>query len=65
MKDVILYFCSIGFRKGKQTPLVKFSEDPELETEECHRLLDKYTPDHMKCNKTKQKLFVRLVNIES
>lgn len=53
------FFLSIANRKGKTAPLVKFSEDPDLENEECWRLLDKYTPPHMKHNKTTQKLFVR------
>ena len=46
-------------RKGKPNPPVKFSLNPDLERDECLRLLEKYTPTHMKNNKTSQKLFVR------
>ena len=52
-------FVLLAHRKGKTAPLVKFSEDPNLEKDECVRLLDRYTPEHMKYNKTTQKLFVR------
>ena len=57
------FIVVVAHRKGKTAPLVKFSEDPDLEKEECVRLLDRYTPEHMKYNKTTQKLFVRYMYI--
>ena len=47
--------------KGRSGIPVKFSQDPDLSEAECRRLLDRYTPQHMKKNKTTQKLFVRYV----
>lgn len=55
----MLCYNYVGFRKGKSAPLVKFSLEVDLESEECLRLLDKYTPVHLKRNKTTRKLFVR------
>ena len=51
--------CFLDFRKGNPAPLVKFSNDQDLDSEECLRLLNKYTPPHLKRNKTMRKLFVR------
>ena len=39
--------------------LVKFSNQPEISTEECKALLQKYMPQHIKENKITQKVFVK------
>ena len=39
--------------------LNQFSRDPEIEKEECQRLLRFFMPDHTKQNKITQKLFIQ------
>ena len=57
---VLLFIVIIVAKsKSKSNPPVKFSADKDLEADECLSLLDKYTPPHMKGNKTTQKLFVQ------
>ena len=41
------------------TVLVKFGDDPDLPEEQCHMLLRKYMPPHVKTSKVLQRLFVR------
>ncbi|XP_065828093.1 uncharacterized protein [Oscarella lobularis] len=38
---------------------IKFAAGPDLPDEECHRLLDKYMPEHVKERKVMQHLFVK------
>jgi len=38
---------------------VKFSLDPDLSEADCRKLLDRYTPKHMRGNKATQKLFIK------
>ena len=38
---------------------VKFSLENDLSEAECRKLLDRYTPQHMKVNKATQKLFIK------
>ena len=39
--------------------LVKFSQDPFLPEEDCHRLLKEYMPKHAAAAKITQRLFIR------
>lgn len=48
-----------GFTGRKPGNPVKFSTEPDLTEAECHRLLEHFTPQHMKKNKTLQRLFIR------
>ena len=48
-----------GFTGRKPGIPIKFSVDLDLPEAECHKLLDQFTPQHMKKNKTLQKLFVK------
>ncbi len=50
-----------GMFSGSSKVPVKFSLDADLSDSDCHKLLSRYTPQHMKRNKTSQKLFIRCV----
>ena len=39
--------------------LVKFGDNPDLPEDQCHMLLSKYMPQHVKTSKVLQRLFVR------
>lgn len=39
--------------------LVKFSTDPDLEDDDCHKLLHEYMPNHITRSKIMQQLFIR------
>jgi len=57
---LLMFICCIGgLLSSKSKVPVKFSLDADLSESECHKLLDYYTPQHMKRNKTSQKLFIR------
>ena len=51
----------IILRTGSKPPqgLIKFSTDPDLSDEECHRLLQESMPPHVAMTKITQQLFVR------
>ena len=38
---------------------VRFSDDKDLSDAECHRLLQKYMPEHIKETKITEKLFIK------
>lgn len=67
LSDVPLHYCvtntlfsiASGFTGRKPGIPVKFGVDPDLPEVECHKLLEQFTPQHMKKNKTMQKLFVK------
>ena len=46
-------------RRSRSGVRVKFSLDLDLSEADCHKLLEHYTPKHMKKNKTTRKLFVK------
>ena len=48
------------FREGHN--IVKFSKDPVLSEEECHKLLYQCMPKHIASTKITQRLFIRYVN---
>jgi len=39
--------------------LVKFGDDPDLKTAECHLFLKQYMPPHVTQNKVLQQLFIK------
>lgn len=39
--------------------LVKFSTDPDVADDECHRLLNEFMADHIKARKITQHLFIK------
>ena len=45
------------YKEGCQ--LVKFSTDPDLSEDDCHRLLQEYMPKHIASTKITQQLFIR------
>ncbi len=57
----VIFFPSAGglFSGRKQGVPVKFSLDSDLSEGECRKLLNSYTPVHMKANKATQKLFIK------
>jgi hypothetical protein len=46
-------------RDERTCPIIKFSTDPDLSDEECHKLLQEYMPHHLADTKITQQLFVR------
>ena len=56
---IFVAFLSCLAKKNRPVEPVKFSLDKDLTVDECHSLLSEFMPQHMKKNKTTQKLFVR------
>ena len=52
-------FHTGGLLSGRSKFPIKFSLDPDLSDSDCHKLLNHYTPQHIKRNKTSQKFFIR------
>ena len=48
--------CSLYLLPGS---LVKFSTDPDVADDECHRLLNEFMPEHIKARKITQHLFIK------
>ena len=57
--SVLLMFVNLS----APTVLVKFGDDPDLQEEECHMLLNKYMPEHVTRSKVLQRLFIRYTKI--
>lgn len=50
---------SINTLYEEDGPLVKFSLEPDLTSEECHKLLREFMPEHVVSTKITQQLFIR------
>ena len=47
------------YNENEPKKLVKFSTDPDLPKETCHRILQEHVPRHMASSKITQQLFIR------
>ncbi len=61
MEYIYVFLHYLTGRRGRQDQLVKFSEDPDLLPDQCHTLLYKYMPEHIRSTKITQRLFVKYV----